>query len=456
MKTSTISAASNLSLWLTLCLLGCSSWVSAGPPAQEHGAGRFLLVWAGDADRHDDDFMAIIDVRSDSSTFGHILGTVPVGSRDNEPHHIDLTLRGDGTVWASGVISGRTFIFDVSHPPEIKLLKVDEPNPERARTPPHIYAFLPNGHTIATAMDMRFHPRPGSEAGANHPHGDPAPGGLLEFDVKGNYIREISAGDVDSSEKSVSPYGMDIKPDVDRVLTTNAAHGWLPASKELEPGTSVQIWRMSDLKRLRTVSFAPGPRGDENVAPYEPRFAHAARSQTVFVNTAVGNSLYVSKDAAAPEPAFQLVYDFGKEAGVAFPAVTRDDHFFLQTLTEANKVVVLDIHDPMHPKPVSEVRFDRDPANPTRPRVGQPHYLTLDLDERRVAVSDYTLDMPAFVQDGDRRVYLLRFDPKTGQLSFDSRFRDELTGEVGIDFNRNVWPHGKTGAARPHGMLFLP
>jgi hypothetical protein len=25
-----------------------------------------------------------------------------------------------------------------------------------------------------------------------------------------------------------------------------------------------------------------------------------------------------------------------------------------------------------------------------------------------------------------------------------------------VDFDRAVWPHGKTGPARPHGLLFVP
>lgn len=66
-----------------------------------------------------------LDVRVGSPTFGHVLKTVPVGSKANEPHHIDFSLRADGTLWASGVLSGRTFIFDVSHPPDATLLKVD-------------------------------------------------------------------------------------------------------------------------------------------------------------------------------------------------------------------------------------------------------------------------------------------------------------------------------------------
>ncbi len=125
-------------------------------------------------------------------------------------------------------------------------------------------------------------------------------------------------------------------------------------------------------------------------------------------------------------------------------------------MTDANKLVVLDIGDPLHPKPIAEARFDRNPANPREKRDGQPHFLALDRDDRRLAVSDYVLDIPSLLADGDRRIYLLKFDPATGAVDFDSAFRDEYTGNIGVEFNRDVWPHGKSGPARPHGMIFLP
>ncbi len=222
-------------------------------------------------------------------------------------------------------------------------------------------------------------------------------------------------------------------------------------------GKTVQVWRLSDLSLLRTVSLPPGPRGEENLAPYEARFVHAAGSQTIFVNCVAGNSLYVSRNLASPDPEFRLVYDFGKHSGVAYPALTHDDRYYLQPLTDENRLVLLDVHDPLHPKPVSELHFDHEPADPARPRQGHLHYLTLDLDERRAAASDYVIDIPPTLTfDGDRRVYLLQFDPQTGKVSFNLSFRDEFTGQVGVDFNREVWFHGKTGAARPHGTIFLP
>ncbi len=427
--------------------------VNTGYAQQKPRPGRFLLVWAGDADRKHEDFLAVIDARSGSPTFGRVLKTVTVRSSGNEPHHIDFDVRADETLWASGVLSGRIFIFDVSRLPEVKLQKVIEPAPAQVHAPPHTFGLLPNGNTIVTAMEMM----PQHRMNETQPAGtDPAPGGLLEFDNRGNLLRRISAADPQAGDAEISPYGLAIKPGLDRLVTTNSGHGWLPTMTKMTDGYTVQVWRVRDLKLLRTLKFPTGPRGNENTAPYEPRFAHAHGSQTVFINTVVGSALYVSTDVASADPKFRLVYDFGKDSEPAYPMLTRDDRYYLQPLTAANKVVVLDVRDPLQPKQVSELRFDRDPANSRQARQGKPHYLVLDRDERRAAVSNYTLDLPSFVGDGDRRVYLLKFDPRRGALRFDQAFRDEFTKAVGVDFNREVWSHGRTGAARPHGMMFLP
>jgi len=183
------------------------------------------------------------------------------------------------------------------------------------------------------------------------------------------------------------------------MVTTSNGHGWLPTAKEWIPGETVQVWRLSDLKLLRTIKFPTGSRGSENVSPYEPRFAHARGGQTVFINSVGGSALYASTDIASANPQFQLVYDFGKDNEPAYPMLTQDDRYYIQPLTSANKVVVLDVRDPLRPKQVGEARFDRDPANSSQARLGKPHYLVMDRDERRVAVSDYTLDLPSFVSD---------------------------------------------------------
>ncbi|MFD0537111.1 hypothetical protein ACFQY7_28600 [Actinomadura luteofluorescens] len=55
--------------------------------------------------------------------------------------------------------------------------------------------------------------------------------------------------------------------------------------------------------------------------------------------------------------------------------------------------------------------------------------------------------------DGDHRVCMVNISPRQ-QLSLDRTFKDEYTGRPCVEFNRSAWPHGETGDARPHGVLF--
>jgi hypothetical protein len=56
--------------------------------------------------------------------------------------------------------------------------------------------------------------------------------------------------------------------------------------------------------------------------------------------------------------------------------------------------------------------------------------------------------------DGNHKINIVN-RAEDGSLSFDETFRDERLGTVGVDFNRTVWPHGATGAAKPHSTLFV-
>src|SRR4030095_4506105 len=66
-----------------------------------------------------------------------------------------------------------------------------------------------------------------------------------------------------------------------------------------------------------------------------------------------------------------------------------------------------------------------------------------------------TVDMRTQRLDGDRRVHILRWDTEKGVFALDERFKDENTGDEGVSFDRDEWPHGRTGPARPHGVLFI-
>ncbi len=58
--------------------------------------------------------------------------------------------------------------------------------------------------------------------------------------------------------------------------------------------------------------------------------------------------------------------------------------------------------------------------------------------------------------DGNHRCYMANVDPNSGALSYDTAFRDEYNGALGIDFNRKDWPnHPDGGFYKPHSMVFV-
>lgn len=422
-------------------LAGCSM----GRDDVSFSPDRYLVVWAGDADRKQTDFLAVIDADPRSSGYGKLLRTIPVKSAGNEPQDLNSELRWDRKVFATGQRSGRTFVFDLRDPLSGGLIRVDEPT-GRQLAAPRAVATLPGGRVVVACAD---------QAGYT---GDPRevlgmPGGLRVLSNDGAFLRDLSAGGGMARGFVIAPSGIAVRPNLNVVVTTNQAHGFTPTTRgDLMPGITVQSWKLPALNVWQTIVLEAGPRGEENLGPRTPRFLRDR--PFLYVNTHDGGALYVSDSVHTETPAFKLAYDFGAGSLPAGAAVTPDDRWYVTALPGANKVVSMDLKDPWHPKPADDLAFDASPDG-MQDRQGGPSALAMALDGVRVAVADYTVDSPAYVLDGDRRVYVLRLDRATGALRFDDQFRDEVTGEVGVDFNRDTWPHGKTGPARPAAVLFV-
>jgi hypothetical protein len=82
------------------------------------------------------------------------------------------------------------------------------------------------------------------------------------------------------------------------------------------------------------------------------------------------------------------------------------------------------------------------------------HNLTAAGSPTRSMFCDYFVARTGY--DGNHRCYMLNVDPATGALSYDTTFRDENNGSLGIDFNRADWPgHDNGGFYKPHSMVFV-
>jgi hypothetical protein len=77
----------------------------------------------------------------------------------------------------------------------------------------------------------------------------------------------------------------------------------------------------------------------------------------------------------------------------------------------------------------------------------QPHWISIDPTGRRVVLNSSG-------SGKGNRLYVINFDPRSGQLTFDDRFRDGGSKRPGISLTGRTWPHGFVGTAVPHGTVF--
>jgi hypothetical protein len=422
-------------------IIGCGG----GRPEQRLPAEPFLAVWAGDADRKHTDFLAILDAES-----GKVVRTIPVKSAGNEPQGVTQPMRSDGRLFATGMRTNRVFVFDLRSPKGGKLLRVVEPGESRRLAAPRAAASLANGNVAVACAD-----RVGYRGSAREVLR--APGGLLELTADGRVVGERSAGSQASAPYVVAPTGVAVGKRPALVVTTNYSHGLAPTTRRDHPmvvGITVQGWDASRLRPRTIAPLPPGPRGDENLGPFSARFI--GDGSQVLVNTYDGGGLYLSDSLSIEGGHFRLVHDFGRDSKPSGAVVTPDGRWYVTALAGRQSVVALDVRDPWKPRQASSVRLDQVPTGEgegTVRRKGGPGDVAVSANGERVAVSNYTVDGPSVTVDGDRRVYVLRLD--AGKLRIDTRFRDEDSGEVGVDFNRAEWPHGKTGPARPRGLVFV-
>src|SRR5437867_9138253 len=139
--------------WVAAAILVLLSACARHPESPLFTGEPYLLVWAGDADRQNSDFLAVLDADPTSPSYGKVLRTYPVRSRGNEPQALIATPRADRRVFASGVLTNRTFVFDVRQPLAARLLHVDETARERRLGGPQQVVTLPDGHAGVTATE---------------------------------------------------------------------------------------------------------------------------------------------------------------------------------------------------------------------------------------------------------------------------------------------------------------
>lgn len=390
----------------------CATFGATTVHAQTRASSEYLYLWTASADTTQPDFLAVLDVRPKADRYGRVVTTVPVPGRRNRPHHTEHHMPDDGRLFANGFGSGQTFIFDMSDRARPRL--AGQFGDLAGMMHPHSFLRLPDGNVLATFQ-------------MQHDSLGVAPGGLVELTNDGRVVRSVSANTA-GADRRIRPYSAVIIPRLDRIVTTTT---------DMQSGDaiqSVQLWRLSDLRLLHTFDLPHGPRGDEASLTAEPRLL--ADGRTVLVST-FHCGLYLMRGLDGPEPTAQLVAAFPRKEKTycAVPVVA--GRYYLVTVPAWNAVVSLDISNPAKPTEVSRLVLGP---------MDIPHWIALEPGHRRVVITGYG--------SLAHRVVMASFDPSTGSLSLDSRFRDEGAAEPGVRTDNKRWPHGGHAPGIPHGAVF--
>jgi hypothetical protein len=380
-------------------------------------------VLSGDQKSAGKDFLAVIDADPASATYGRLVTSVATDQVSVRPHHTEYEMPASGMLFANDFDSGRSFIFDLKDPLHPKV--ATEFSDLDGFAFPHSFVRLPNGHVLATfqyksgAMPMHGNMMDGAteRSGA-------ITGGLVEIDESGRAIRAGSSADAAFPGAALQPYSLAVLPKIDRVLVSNS-----PMQNDgLLRSNTAQLWRLSDLKLLKTFRLDPGEQLYAHLSPEEVRVGPdgAAYIQTL----ACGLERVTGMDSDQPKA--QLVYTFpGSWCGVP----TFAGRYLVESVPDIHGFIVLDMSDGVHPREASRLVISPDYA---------AHWTGLDRETGRIVITSE--------RAGDR-TYLLKLDPATGALSIDTAFRGE-DGLPGFSFAERKWPHGWTGAGRPHGAVF--
>jgi hypothetical protein len=383
--------------------------------AQKESAqtNSYLFVWAGDDAKKSSDFLAVLDADPKSPHYGQTVASVAVPGPSGTPHHTESQMPDDGFLLANAFESGRTMLFDLHDPlhPSLATSFGDLDGYMH----PHTYIRLPNGPVLAT---FQYH-------GGHDPKSDG--GGLVEFDERGHVIRSGSAMDPAAKAELIRPYSLVALPALNRIVSTNSSMHF----KSDGETRTVQLWRLSDLKLLRTIVLPAGPRGTEQEAPGEPLLL--TDGKTVLIHT-FSCGLYQLNGIDSDHPSVQHLKTFdGEECGVPL----RIGHYWVQTLSSVHALAAYDISDPAHIREVSRVTLDEKQ---------KPHWISADADNRRIVLNSG--------EYGEHRLFMINFDPQTGALTLDDHFRDPGSDKAGVSMDGKSWPHGFKGDAYPHGTVF--
>lgn len=352
-------------IWLPLALLLIAASLRADETcsspylARIEGQEDFVYVWTlGDETVGDgSDKLVTIDVKPSSPTYGKVVHTHSVGSR-NEAHHGGFT-DDRRQLWLAGLESSKLFIYDVyTDPAKPRFVKSIDDFVEKSggAVGPHGVYALP-GRVLIPAL-----------SNAKDKGGRTA---LVEYGNNGNYItthwlptKEDPRGA--SGAENADGYGYDARvlPRKNVMLTTSFT-GWknyttdfakVAADPEAlkQVGNSMVLWNFHT-RQPRKIFRVPG-------SPLEIRWAWGETHNYAFTHTGMTSKLWLVFEDEAGEWQAKEVADIGNVKGGVLPvdiSLSADDKTMFVSCFGDGKVRVLDVSDPHKPREILEKQIGR-------------------------------------------------------------------------------------------------
>ena len=357
---------------------------AAAAGAKSTGHHEYLLVWAGDANVADTkgsdienthlavnpvktenedavdeppapDFLAVIDADRNSPTYGKVVNTATVGPvEENEPHHMQYVWHKGDKIYAGGLFSSVTYVFDVSKLPEVALSGVSLPTDTKCGSIPDAFWTLPDGTAYGTYMGGPVAPGPcqytDGQVRIGNGYGG-SPGEIVHFSPTGAVLSEEPAA-LSTSEDSAqcpnyppipgqatcaNPHGIQVRSDLKRMVVSDYAE---PRNIVLDPAkpqdnklfrSTVRIFdiKNENSPRLVSVSTMPnGPRTERNPGHDEPTgimettVTNLPNHRGAFAESMCGGVIYYTPDITKSKPVWREVFDDTTAAKHINPNVT--------------------------------------------------------------------------------------------------------------------------------------
>jgi 56kDa selenium binding protein (SBP56) len=400
----------------TLAVAVCAISFSLRSQEQKTRAPKdYLFAWAGDEAHKGNDFLAVIDADPASASYGHLVTTLATDQQTVQVHHTEYAMPSSGMLFANDHGAGRTFVFDVRDALHPKM--VTSFTDIGGYMHPHSYLRLPDGNVLATFQ----HAHHGGSEGQMG-----VTGGLVEINDEGKLVRSASNADPAFADALLMPYSLVVLPEIDRLVSTNSSMHL----DDILSGVTYQVWRLSDLKLLKTAYLDVGENRYAQISPEEPR---RGPDGSVFIQT-LGCGIERITGVDKDEPKAQLVYTFpGNWCGV--PTIV--GHYLVQSVPAMHGLIVIDIANGAKPVEVSRIKLTD---------TYSPHWTAWGEKTQRLVVTSSG-------SPEDHRMFLLKLDQASGAIALDEAFRD-VDGKVGFNFGEREWPQGWKGSGAPHGVVF--